>query len=30
MAAADAVTYGLIDKILENRGEIAATVPGKA
>jgi ATP-dependent Clp protease protease subunit len=30
MAAADSVTYGLIDKILENRGEIAATVPGKA
>jgi len=30
MAAADAVTYGLIDKILENRGEIAATVPGKS
>ena len=30
MAAADAVTYGLIDKILENRGEISATVPGKS
>jgi len=30
MAAADAVSYGLIDKILENRGEIAATVPGKS
>jgi ATP-dependent Clp protease protease subunit len=29
MSSADAVTYGLIDKILENRGEIAATVPGK-
>jgi ATP-dependent Clp protease protease subunit len=30
MAAADAVTYGLIDKILESRGEIGATVPGKS
>jgi ATP-dependent Clp protease protease subunit len=29
MAAADAVSYGLIDKILESRVEIAATVPGK-
>jgi ATP-dependent Clp protease, protease subunit len=29
MSAADAVSYGLIDKILENRGEIPATVPGK-
>jgi ATP-dependent Clp protease protease subunit len=29
MAAGDAVTYGLIDKILESRGEIGATVPGK-
>jgi ATP-dependent Clp protease protease subunit len=29
MAAADAVSYGLIDKILENRGEIGSTVPGK-
>ena len=30
MAASEAVTYGLIDKILESRGEIAAAVPGKA
>jgi ATP-dependent Clp protease protease subunit len=30
MSSVDAVTYGLIDKILENRGEIASTVPGKA
>ena len=30
MAAAEAVTYGLIDKILESRGEIASAVPGKA
>ncbi|MEP7245293.1 MAG: ATP-dependent Clp endopeptidase proteolytic subunit ClpP [Gammaproteobacteria bacterium] len=30
MASADAVTYGLIDKILESRGEIAATVPAKS
>jgi ATP-dependent Clp protease protease subunit len=30
MAAADAVTYGLIDKILENRGEISLAVPGKS
>jgi ATP-dependent Clp protease protease subunit len=30
MAAGDAVTYGLIDKILESRGEIGATVPGKS
>ena len=30
MAAGDAVTYGLIDKILESRGEIASAVPGKA
>jgi ATP-dependent Clp protease protease subunit len=29
MSSADAVTYGLIDKILENRGEIASAVPGK-
>ncbi len=29
MAAADAVGYGLIDKILESRGEISATVSGK-
>jgi len=29
MSSADAVNYGLIDKILENRGEIAATVPAK-
>ena len=30
MAAADAVSYGLIDKILESRVEIASTVPGKS
>jgi ATP-dependent Clp protease protease subunit len=30
MAAAEAVTYGLIDKILESRGEIGSMVPGKA
>jgi ATP-dependent Clp protease, protease subunit len=30
MAAADAVTYGLIDKVLESRGEISSTVPGKS
>ena len=30
MASADAVTYGLIDKILESRGEITATVPAKS
>jgi ATP-dependent Clp protease, protease subunit len=30
MAAADAVSYGLIDKILESRVEIPATVPGKS
>jgi ATP-dependent Clp protease protease subunit len=30
MAAADAVTYGLIDKVLESRGEIGGTVPGKS
>jgi ATP-dependent Clp protease protease subunit len=30
MAAADAVTYGLIDKILESRGEVASALPGKA
>ncbi|MEJ1961595.1 MAG: ATP-dependent Clp endopeptidase proteolytic subunit ClpP [Gammaproteobacteria bacterium] len=30
MAAGDAVTYGLIDKILESRGEVASAVPGKA
>ena len=29
MSSADAVTYGLIDRILENRGEMPATVPGK-
>jgi ATP-dependent Clp protease protease subunit len=29
MASAEAVTYGLIDKILESRGEIAATVLAK-
>jgi len=29
MSSPDAVSYGLIDRILENRGEIAATVPGK-
>jgi ATP-dependent Clp protease, protease subunit len=28
MSSPDAVTYGLIDKILENRGEIASAVPG--
>jgi ATP-dependent Clp protease, protease subunit len=30
MAAADAVSYGLIDKILESRVEIASTVPAKS
>ena len=30
MAAADAVSYGLIDKILESRVEIASTVPQKS
>jgi ATP-dependent Clp protease, protease subunit len=30
MAAADAVSYGLIDKILESRVEMASTVPGKS
>ena len=30
MAASDAVSYGLIDKILESRGEIIATVPTKS
>jgi len=30
MAAADAVSYGLIDKILESRVEISSTVPGKS
>jgi ATP-dependent Clp protease protease subunit len=30
MAAADAVSYGLIDKILESRVEIPSTVPGKS
>jgi ATP-dependent Clp protease protease subunit len=30
MAAGDAVTYGLIDKILESRVEIPSTVPGKS
>jgi ATP-dependent Clp protease protease subunit len=29
MSAADGVSYGLIDKILESRGEIAVTVPSK-
>src|SRR6187399_2626712 len=29
MAAADAISYGLIDKILESRVASAATVPGK-
>ena len=29
MSSPDAVTYGLIDRILENRGEMPATVPGK-
>ena len=29
MSSGDAVNYGLIDRILENRGEIAVTVPGK-
>ena len=29
MSSPDSVTYGLIDKILENRGEIPAAVPGK-
>jgi ATP-dependent Clp protease protease subunit len=29
MAAADAVTYGLIDNVLETRREAASTVPGK-
>jgi ATP-dependent Clp protease, protease subunit len=28
MSSPDAVTYGLIDKILENRGEIPSAVPG--
>ena len=30
MAAADAVSYGLIDKTLESRGEISATIVGKS
>ena len=30
MAAADAVSYGLIDRILESRVEIPSTVPGKS
>ena len=30
MAASEAVTYGLIDNILESRGEIGSTVPKKA
>jgi len=30
MSSAEAVTYGLIDKILESRGEISAAIPGKA
>jgi ATP-dependent Clp protease protease subunit len=29
MSSADAVNYGLIDRILESRGEIAATAPAK-
>jgi ATP-dependent Clp protease protease subunit len=29
MSSTDAVSYGLIDRILENRGEMPATVPGK-
>jgi len=29
MSSPDAVSYGLIDRILENRGEMPATVPGK-
>ena len=29
MASADAVSYGLIDRILESRGEISTTVPAK-
>ena len=29
MASEDAVSYGLIDKVLDKRGEIAATVPRK-
>jgi ATP-dependent Clp protease, protease subunit len=29
MSSADAVNYGLVDRILENRGEIAVAVPGK-
>jgi ATP-dependent Clp protease, protease subunit len=29
MSSPDAVSYGLIDKILENRREMASTVPGK-
>jgi len=29
MASADAVSYGLIDRILESRGEISPTVPAK-
>jgi ATP-dependent Clp protease protease subunit len=30
MAAADAVTYGLVDKVLESRLEAGSTVPGKS
>ncbi len=30
MASADAITYGLIDKILESRGEIASTLAAKS
>jgi ATP-dependent Clp protease protease subunit len=30
MSSADAVSYGLIDKILENRGEIGAATAGKS
>jgi ATP-dependent Clp protease, protease subunit len=29
MSSTDGVSYGLIDKILENRREMASTVPGK-
>jgi ATP-dependent Clp protease protease subunit len=30
MSAGDAVTYGLVDKILESRAEAGSTVPGKS
>jgi ATP-dependent protease ClpP protease subunit len=29
MDSAEAIGYGLIDRVLEKRGEIAATVPAK-